>query len=191
MWLSAGKEFAEFYLDQQRRGRTLQLYSCSGPARLLDPYAYYRLQAWQCWQIKATGSFFWAFGDNGRASSWNEYAAVAGPFTPLFLDDQSVTPAKQMEAIRESIEDYEYFVMLDWMTKTAAARGNRVPAVAKAQELLRQGADQVLAAEGAEKLNWLAPKDRTRADSVRVELLKAMAELSHVISDREHSGAGR
>ena len=142
------------------------------------------MQAWHCWQIKATGSFFWAFGDNSGASSWNEYAAVAGPYTPLFLDDQSVTPAKQMEAIRESIEDYEYFVLLDRMTKTAAARQSRVPVVAKAQELLRQGADQVLAAEGAEKLSWLAPKDRTRADSARVELLNAMTELSHVISDQ-------
>ena len=112
MWLVGGDEFARFYLNEQRRGRTLQFYSCSGPARLLDPYSYYRLQAWHCWQIGATGSWFWSFGDNAGSSSWNEYMAVAGPYTPLFLDDNSVVAGKQMEAIRESVEDYEYFVML-------------------------------------------------------------------------------
>jgi hypothetical protein len=93
MWLERGEPFATFYRNQQQRGRTLQFYSCSGPAKLLDPYSYYRLQAWHCWQAGATGSFFWAFGDNSGASSWNEYFAKAGPFTPLFLDDTSVTPA--------------------------------------------------------------------------------------------------
>ena len=44
MWLTGDDKFARFYLDEQRCGRTLQLYSCSGPARLLDPYSYYRLE---------------------------------------------------------------------------------------------------------------------------------------------------
>ena len=178
MWLEEGKPFADFYLDQQKQGRTLQFYSCSGPARLLDPYSYYRLQAWQCWQIKATGSFFWAFGDNNGASSWNEYTFTAGPFTPLFLDDESVTSAKQMEAIREGVEDYEYFIMLDRLVQRAAAEPQLCPALASAQELLQRLADQVLAADGANHLTWHAPKDRTRADAARVELLKALAELS-------------
>ena len=55
MWFREGPDFASFYRDQQSRGRTLQFYSCSGPARLLDPYSYYRLQAWHCWKIGATG----------------------------------------------------------------------------------------------------------------------------------------
>ena len=79
MWLSHQKAFDAFYGKQAEAGKTLQLYSCSGPARLLDPYSYYRLQAWQCWKIGGTGTFFWALGDNQRESSWNEYLVGSGP----------------------------------------------------------------------------------------------------------------
>ena len=137
MWLERGKPFAEFYLDQQRRGRTLHFYSCSGPARLLDPHSYYRLQAWHCWQLGAKGSFFWAFGDNGGASSWNEYMSQFGPYTPLFLDEATVTPGKQMEAIRESIEDYETFVMLRAAVDRAKAAGRNDAVVTEAETLLK------------------------------------------------------
>lgn len=177
MWLAVGKPFEDFYREQQRQGRTLQLYSCSGPARLLDPYSYYRLQAWHCWQIGATGSFFWAFGDNNRASSWIEYAATTGPYTPLFLDDTSVVPAKQMEAIRESVEDYEYFVMLKRAVRRASG-GDTGPAAAQARDLLRHAADQVLGSQDPAGLRWHVPKDRTQADAVRVHLLEALTELT-------------
>ncbi len=177
MWLDGGAPFAQFYRQQQAAGRTLQLYSCSGPARLLDPYAYYRLQAWQCWQEGATGSFFWAFSDNGGASSWNEYFAAAGPYTPLFLDDTTVTAGKHMEAIRESVEDYEYFVMLRDAVARARAAGRTGPAVTAGQALLADGARTVLAAEGVNQLHWEAPKDRTLAESVRVKILQALTEL--------------
>jgi hypothetical protein len=181
MWLAGGKPFEEFYLDQQKRGRTLQFYSCSGPARLLDPYSYYRLQAWHCWHIRATGSFFWAFGDTSRASSWNEYTAVAGPYTPLFIDDQSVTSAKPMEAIRESVEDYEYFVMLREAIEQASKRTDAsIPsgALSRAGSLVNAAADEVLTAEGADRLTWYTPKDRTKADAVRVHLLEALTALT-------------
>ena len=112
MWLAGGKQFEEFYRRQQAAGRALEFYSCSGPARALDPYSYYRLQAWHCWQIGAVGSSFWAFADNSGASSWNEYLVNVGPFTPLFLDQRTVTAGKAMEAIRESVEDYETLAML-------------------------------------------------------------------------------
>ncbi len=93
MWLTHKKAFQPFYREQQRQGRELQLYSCSGPARLLDPYAYYRLQAWHCWKIGATGSFYWAYGDNGYASSWNPYLSTHGPFTPLYIDAEVLNAA--------------------------------------------------------------------------------------------------
>ena len=178
MWLAGGDKFAQFYLDQQRRGRMLQFYSCSGPARLLDPYSYYRLQAWHCWQIGATGSSFWSFGDNGGSSSWNEYMAAAGPFTPLFLDDTSVVAGKQMEAIRESVEDYEYFVMLRAAVARAKAGGRTGPEIGRAESLLSDGARQVLAAPDADKLFWHDPKDRSRADAVRIEILKLLTALN-------------
>lgn len=146
-------------------------------ARLLDPYAYYRLQAWQCWQEGATGSFFWAFGDNSGASSWNEYFATSGPYTPLFLDDTTVTAGKQMEAIRESVEDYEYFVMLRAAVARAKAAGRSDAAVTAAEALLADGARSVLSAEGVDKLRWDDPKDRTLADAVRIQILESLTAL--------------
>jgi hypothetical protein len=144
---------------------------------LLDPYSYYRLQAWQCWQVGGTGSFFWALGDNSGSSSWNEYFAKAGPFTPLFLDEATVTAGKHMEALRESAEDYEYFVMLRAAVQKARAAARADAAVAAAEQLLRTAADEVLAADGAATLRWHEPKDRTLADRARERILHALDAL--------------
>lgn len=179
MWLKGGNEFAAFYLDQQRQGRTLQLYSCSGPARLLDPYSYYRLQAWHCRQIGATGSFFWAFGDTAGAPCWNEYASTVGPYTPVYLDEKAVVAGKAMEAIRESVEDYEYFVMLRAATDRARAAGVDQLLLVKAETLLQQAATDVLDAQGAGNLTWHSPKDRTRADAERIRFLEVMTDLAN------------
>jgi hypothetical protein len=178
MWLAAGESFREFYREQQNRGKTLHFYSCSGPARLLDPYAYYRLQAWECFQQGATGSFFWAFGDNSGASSWNEYLAKAGPYTPLFLDDSSVTAGKHMEAIRESVEDYETLCMLRAAVERARAEGRGGALLEAAGSLLEKGVADVLSAEGVRKLYWHDPKDRSVAEQVRVRALEALQALA-------------
>jgi hypothetical protein len=180
MWLTQGKPFARFYRDQQARGRVLQFYSCSGPAKLLDPYSYYRLQAWHCWHVGATGSFFWAFGDNSGASSWNEYFAKAGPYTPLFLDARTVTAGKHMEAIRESVEDYEYFVMLTSAVERAKTAGRSNDAVRQAEDLLESASSEVVFAPGANRLRWHQSKDRMMADRVRIKLLKALVALQAV-----------
>jgi hypothetical protein len=177
MWLQRGERFATFYRDQRARGRTLQFYSCSGPAKLLDPYSYYRLQAWHVWQVGGTGSFFWAFGDNSGASSWSEYLAKAGPFTPLFLDDTSVTAGKQMEAIRESAEDYEYLVMLQRAVEKARQAGRSDDTIGQAERVLATAAKTVLSADGAAQLRWHEPKDRTGADRMRVKILEALTAL--------------
>jgi len=177
MWLAHREPFERFYLDQKARGKELQSYSCSGPARLLDPYSYYRLQAWHCWHYGATGSFFWALGDNSGSSSWNEYFARSGPYTPLLVDDETVTAGKQMEAIRESVEDYEYFVLLRNAVEQARSAGRADAAVRRAESLLAGAAESVLAAPGADAMRWHEPKDRTRADAVRVELLEALGAL--------------
>lgn len=177
MWLAGGKPFEQFYLEQKQRGRTLQFYSCSGPAKLLDPYSYYRLQAWHAWHVGGTGSFFWAFGDHGKASSWNEYLAVAGPYTPLFLDEQSVTAGKHMEAIRESAQDYEYLVLLREAVRRAKSSGRGGAEVAAAQRLLDDGVAEILASPGADQIQWHAAKDRTKADALRVKLLEALTAL--------------
>jgi hypothetical protein len=177
MWLQHGEPFARFYRDQQQQGRMLQLYSCSGPAKLLDPYSYHRLQAWHSWSIGGTGSFFWAFGDHGGASSWNEYNVAAGPFTPLFLDRDSVTAGKHMEAIRESAEDYETLVMLERAVAQARGAGRADAVLRDAQAVLAGVAAEVLQGQDAAGLPWHADKDRTAADRIRLQLLRALAKL--------------
>lgn len=174
-WLKNDAEYTTFYRDQQRRGKELQLYSSHGPARLLDRYSYYRLQAWHCWKIGATGMFFWALGSG--AGSWNEYLLTGGAFSPLFMDDTTVTGGKQMEAIREGVQDFETFVMLRDALGRARSAGRADAAVADAEALLRTAADEVLGAEGASAMELSSVKDRTRADVVRVRLLEALTAL--------------
>lgn len=184
MWLAQGKSFADFYLAQQKAGRTLEFYSCSGPAKLLDPYSYHRLQAWHSWKVGGTGSYFWAFGDNSGASSWCEYLARSGPFTPLFLDAKTVTAGKHMEAVRESAQDYEYFVMLSKAVERAKAAGAPGTPISAAEDLLAHGADTVLDAQGASEILWHEPKDRTAADTVRIKILETLQQLSNHITEK-------
>ena len=81
-----------------------------------------------------------------------------------------------MEALRESVEDFEYFVMLkDAIAK--AKPGN--PALPKAKELLKTGAHRVLDAKNANKLNWSDDKDRWIAEKVRLEILETLVALEY------------
>lgn len=178
MFLAGNQGFRDYYAQRHAAGTELAFYSCSGPARLLDPYAYHRLQAWTCWQQGARSSFFWAFGDAGGGSSWNEYAQQrSASYTPLFLDAAGVTAGKHMEAIRESVEDYEYLVMLRDKIAAAEQAGRMGPVLDRARALLAGAADRVLNAAGVNVLTWAAPKDRGMADTVRMEILDVLAEL--------------
>ncbi|HOV32217.1 MAG TPA: hypothetical protein PLX23_02485 [Candidatus Hydrogenedens sp.] len=130
----SGEAYQKFFIDQRDKGKILEFYSCSGPMRLLDPYIYCRLQAWDCWRYGAISTNFWAFADGGGGSSWNEYTHPRTSYTPLFIDENTVVPGKHLEAMREGIEDYEYLLMLDKAIKDGKGspelRGN-------AQSLLR------------------------------------------------------
>jgi hypothetical protein len=176
-FLAAKQNVRDYYVHRREHGGELAFYSCSGPVRLLDPYTYHRLQAWSCWQFGAQASYFWAFGDSGGGSSWNEYAAPRTAFTPLFLEATSVTAGKHLEAIREGLEDYEYLVMLDRRLKALAMAGASGRAVDRAQQLLAGAAARVTQASGAQVFNWSKPKDRSLADQVRLEILETLASL--------------
>lgn len=172
--LSEGNHFKTFYLKQKAEGRRLDLYSSDGPMHLLDPYAYVRLQAWSCWDMGAESTLFWSFSDAGGGNSWNPYMASRMNYAPMFIAPDSVTPGKHMEALRESVEDFEYFVMLQ-SAIAKAKQGN--PKYAKAKELLHFGARRVLDAKNANKLNWCDDKDRWLAEAVRLEILEIIMAL--------------
>ncbi len=176
----ADTNYHAYFAEHRPPGAELAFYSCSGPMRLLDPYSYIRLQAWECWRQGAQSSYFWAFSDSGGGSSWNEYAIKVADYAPFFLDRTSVTPAKQMEAIRESTEDYEYLVMLQNEVAAAEKKGRNDSTLEGARKLLSQAASRVLDAEDAFQLGWLVEKDRAVADQVRGEILEALTALRGV-----------
>jgi len=179
IFLAANPTYREYFVAQRERGATLEFYSCSGPMRLLDPYHYVRLQAWECWRYGAVGSYFWAFSDGGGASSWNEYALQGNSYTPVFLDATSVTAGKHMEACRESVEDYEYLVMLKKAVDEAAGRGVSGEVVQRAQSLLNEGPACVCDAKQPASYRWHRDEvDRSLADQVRVEILETLTALT-------------
>jgi hypothetical protein len=172
------------YRQQRAAGKGLYLYSCWGPTRTLDPYAYYRLQAWSAFQMGAEGSFFWAFGSNAGGSSWNDYVPKDTSFTPLFMTPDSVTAGKHMEAIRESVGDFEYLSMLRDRVAELEQRQPRHPLLPRARALLASAADRVLSAPGAtiaayevSEMRWPAPRDRNLADVVRIEVAEMLEKL--------------
>jgi hypothetical protein len=172
------KAYRDFYNERAKK-QTMWLYSCSGPARLLDPYSYFLLQAWECLRIGGKSTHFWAFGDTGGGkSSWNPYLQKGTSFVPYYIDKNSVTPAKYMEAIAESVRDYEYFMMLKDATSKAKKRGIKKSIVAKAEKLLKDGPARVLNAKQVSTIEWTSPKDRTIADKVRLEALELLTKLN-------------
>jgi hypothetical protein len=178
MWIGQGKRFSDFYVRQRDAGRILWFYSCSGPGKLLDPYSYHRLQHWFCWKYQARGSGFWAFGDSNGASSWNEYLSKLGAYTPLFLDRESVTCGKHMEAIREGIEDYEYLRMLRDRIVEVETKGVKSKSVDSAKKLLYTATDRVTSCMlKPEMIHWDQAKDRSIADKIRVEVLEMLVEI--------------
>lgn len=89
------------------------MYPEGGGVRFFDP-AYYRLQPYQAFANKAIGSGFWSLADIGSAkTSWNPYLMPSGfNYSPVYITPSSITTAKQFEALREGIEDYQYLTML-------------------------------------------------------------------------------
>lgn len=174
-WLQDRETFESVYRKACSGGASLQFYSCSGPVRLLDPYNYFRLQAWHAFAEGAEASFFWAMGDGSGASSWNEYLLTRHGFTPMFIDpnDSEIVPAKQLEAMRESSADFELLTMLQERTEEQRAAGGDVR---EAERILTDGVSSVLWAEGNNEIMWTTPKDRTAADRMREEILRALSK---------------
>ena len=95
------------------KGKEVFLYSCIGPARTFDPQSYYRLSAWRVFSLGGTGMGYWAFGcGGGCGDSWHAYFQPGTEYSPYFVSPDEATPSKQSEAIRESVEDFEYLSML-------------------------------------------------------------------------------
>ncbi|NLF19321.1 MAG: hypothetical protein GX595_19000 [Lentisphaerae bacterium] len=177
MLLQGGKPFADFYRAQKAAGRRLDFYSCSGPAFLLDPYSYHRLQAWTAFEFGAESSYFWAFADTGGGDPWNAYTAKRTAYAPAFVAPSSVTAGKHMEAIRESVGDFEILAMLRDRVDALARTAPQDARLERARALLAAAPARVLGAEGVDDLTWSDPKDRGIADTVRIEVAEMLEAL--------------
>jgi hypothetical protein len=176
------KSYRDFYTARAKKHtQTFWIYSCDGPNRLLDPYSYFLLQGWECLRFGAENTSFWAFSDSsGAESSWDPYKQVHSNYVPFYIDATSVTPAKYMEAVAESVRDYEYFAMLN---DAVEAAGNQADdfAIIEARKLQAAGPARVLNADGADKVEWKESKDRSIADQVRVEVLDLIIQIKNNI----------
>jgi len=175
-FLRGGKVYQDFFVAQQKAGRELWFYSCSGPGKLLDPASYWRGQFWLNIKYGGKGSCYWAFGDEA-GDSWNAYAQTRSSYSPLFLSKTAVTDAKQMEAIREGAQDYEYFAMLRKRIAQLEAGGTHNRLLAEAKGLLVDGPEQAVAVMAWDTQEWAVPKDRTVMDCVRLEALEMLEKL--------------
>ncbi len=179
MWLTGRKSYEQVYLPQQQAGKMLAFYSCSGPVRTLDPYAYHRLQAWDCFRYGMVHEGFWAFGDTGGGpSSWNEFASPGAQYCPQFLDPSGCTTSKHMEAIREGLYDHQTLTLLKEAVAAADKAKRRGPVLEAARRLLVDGPKQVTEAKGAEYIHWAAEKDRSLADQVRLRAIELLEKLT-------------
>jgi len=180
-FMTRGDWYTDLIEQMRRQGKQIWLYSADGPARSFDPFSYYLMQEWHAFGIGGMGSCFWAFGDNGRVSCWNEYPAPGnGPYCPTYIDDTSITAAKYQEAIREGIEDFEYLTMLRGRVEELEQQGVAAERLAGARELLATAVDRVMAMDAEPTYRWDEEKDRAVQDRVRIEVLEALVELSEL-----------
>jgi len=157
----------------------LWFYWCSGPSKLLDPASCYRGQFWLNLKYGGRGSCYWAFGD-GAGGSWNACIQPRAPYSPLFLSETTITDAKQMEAIREGAEDYEYFTMLRARVDELEAEGVSAGVVAEAQALLTTAPERAVTNMGPDRQQWMVPKDREVMDRLRLQALRMLERLSRL-----------
>ena len=182
MLLTQGESFREFYQSQRAAGKTLWLYSCDGPAKLLDPITYHRAQAWIAFQIGAQGSFYWSFGcGGGIGNSWRAYVQGSNEYSPYFVGPTSVMEGKHSEALREGVQDYEYLCMLREQIDKARASGSDPAWVRRADELLDRGVAEAVAAIVPSNMQWHVTKNRSALDDVRIRLLDTLEDSPYSV----------
>lgn len=174
IFYSAGENYRNFFSEQKKKGKLLEFYSCSGPMRLLDPTEYCRLQAWDCWRYGATAMHFWAFADGGEHFSWNEYLCKRTAYSPLFIAEDSVTPSKHIEAMREGIEDYEYLQMLTEKIATLPENEQTI-AKSKLNDIVNE-VFSLIPTSGI--LRWNNSNLGKIVDDARTKILQLLAEVS-------------
>ena len=177
------EEHWDFCRAVGKRDTTIWFYMCEGSVLHRDP-AYYRLQPWQCLRAGAVGSAFWSYGDNGGASSWNEYAGLKQTrgHSPVYLGPDSVTNSKHWEAVREGIQDYQYVIMLRNAVHDLKRRGVRHEALGRAEKAIRELPESLVARIDERSIltgfsEWSDEVPCRHAETARREILDLLIAL--------------
>ncbi|MBP5639350.1 MAG: hypothetical protein J6X55_07720 [Victivallales bacterium] len=180
--------FRKFFTDYRDKGITLWLYSCSGPARELDPITYHRGQEWWAFIMGAEGSFYWALGcGGGIGDSWHPFKQPGIEYSPFMVSpNNGPMDAKQSEGIREGVQDYEYLCMLRDRIAELKRKGYNARKLAEAEKLLAEAPARALrltplpdAPAWIKKngMNWADQKDRTHMDFEIRKILRMLNDL--------------
>ena len=167
---SGGQEVWDFYEELRAGGRELWTYIASGGPATLDAIRSFRAQQWKLWEMKGTGTGFWAYGPGGRDfTSWNTLAADTELYSPAYIGVDSVDDGKHWLAIIEGIQDYEYLRMLRDRIAELEAAGRQDQALEDARKLL-----QTLPAEAIEAAE---DGDLDAYDAARLRVLDVLVAL--------------
>lgn len=174
----SGEPYRAFARRLEDEGKVVEIYGADGPTTKLDPYVYFRLQAWRAFDVGATAVSYWSFTDTGKGNSWREYAGPGTIYSPLFLDGKSVVPGKHLAAIREGAEDLEYLAMMrDAIAGESQRRRPNDPALVRARAVLEAAVLRVLADSRIENFSWYSVKDRSIADAARKQIAVELGRL--------------
>lgn len=179
-----GEDLQKRYRQVPDSGSELWLYSCNGPTRMFDP-SYYRLHAWHCFELGATGQGFWAFGDTGTGGgvgdNWNEYIAIAGQsFTAAYVGPNRIATSKHWEAAREGVQDYQYLYMLEQLVAARESAGDKSDQTRQARKLVDGIAQQVVNQAIQQDGRWYVGQWNNHsifADEARQKVLDAILDL--------------
>lgn len=175
---SPGDEEALTYFKQlaAEQNKELWFYTCTGPTRLIDPAAYYRLTPWFAFQHGAKGLGFWSFGSLGEAkSSWNEYLATGIAHVPYFLGTDRVDTSIHWEALMEGRLDYSLFQML----KNATTEQPNEEITSLFKELATQ-LERIPKYKGGEIFTegyWEENTDNQPIDNIRLQAIQILESL--------------
>ena len=130
-----------------------------------------------------TGIGLWAYCDSYGNGSWNPYAAVSPPYSPVYFGPGTVHDGKHFEAVREGVQDYEHLALLrDRIAELKQAR-RKDTKVADAEKLLAEGARQVLSVY-ARQTERGQPVDTSPADRVAAQVLGMLEDLRESSEER-------
>ena len=131
--------------EAQEVGKEVWWYPCSGP---WFPYPNYhldiepgawRILAWATYKYDFDGILYWAtaFFNNKNPLKNNNYSCNGDGVLMYALPDGNPTPSIRLKVIADSMEDYEYLLLLRDAAEKQKNNPAKVRAVEAAQEMLK------------------------------------------------------